>query len=63
MKMNDQTKLVFALEHVAHLPDLIKDNEWETYLKGNLHTIEFELERQLSLLEYNREKIKRKLND
>ena len=46
--MNDQTKLVFALEHVAHIHDLIKDNEWEEYLKGNLVTIEYELERQLS---------------
>ena len=33
--MNTQTKLVFALEHVAHLQDLIEDNE-------------FELERQLA---------------
>ena len=33
--MNTQTKLVFALEHVAHLHDLIEDNE-------------FELERQLA---------------
>ena len=63
MRMNDQTKLVFALEHVAHLHDLIEGNEWESYLKGNLHTIEFELERQLSLLQYERKKIKRKLND
>ena len=29
MRMNDQTKLVFALEHVDHIHDLIKDNEWE----------------------------------
>ena len=62
-RMNKETKLVFALEHVAHLEDLIEDNEWESYLKSNLHTIEFELERQLSLLQYDRKKIKRKLND
>ena len=30
--MNSQTKLVFALEHVAHLHDLIEDNEYEHYL-------------------------------
>ena len=54
MRMNDQTKIVFALEHVAHLHDLIKDNEYEDYLKGNLVTIEYELERQLSNLQYNR---------
>ena len=40
MRMNDQTKLVFALEHIAHLHDLIEDNKWEDYLKSNLLTIE-----------------------
>ena len=53
-RMNDQTKLVFALEHIAHLHDLIEDNEWENYLKSNLLTIEYELERQLSKLQYKR---------
>tara|TARA_B100000963_G_scaffold42661_1_gene31782 strand:+ start:1368 stop:1598 length:231 start_codon:yes stop_codon:yes gene_type:complete len=47
--MNNQTKLVFALEHVAHLHDLIEDNEWEQYLTEALCTLEFELERQLKL--------------
>ena len=47
--MNNQTKLVFALEHVAHLHDLIEDNEWEHYLNDSLCTLEFELERQLAL--------------
>ena len=47
--MNSQTKLVFALEHVAHLHDLIEDNEWEHFLNDSLTTLEFELERQLKL--------------
>ena len=50
MKMNDQTKLMFALEHIAHLEDLIEGNEWENYLSSNLITIKYELERQLSQL-------------
>ena len=54
MKMNDQTKLMFALEHIAHLEDLLKGNEWETYLSSNLIKIKFELERQLSQLQYQR---------
>ena len=49
MRMNTQTKLVFALEHVAHLHDLIEDNEFEHYLNDALCTLEFELERQLAL--------------
>ena len=47
MRMNNQTKLVFALEHVAHLHDLIEGNEWEQHLKESLITFEVELERQL----------------
>ena len=49
MRMNTQTKLVFALEHVAHLHDLIEDNEYEHFLNDALCTLEFELERQLRL--------------
>ena len=48
MRMNTQTKLVFALEHVAHLHDLIEDNEYQHYLNDALCTLEFELERQLA---------------
>ena len=48
MKLNNETKLVFALEHVAHLHDLIKGNEYEHYLNQSLTSLEYELERQLS---------------
>ena len=48
MRMNTQTKLVFALEHVAHLHDLIEDNEYQQYLTEHLCTLEYELERQLA---------------
>ena len=47
-RMNLETKLVFALEHVAHLEDLIEDNESETYLAQNLSTMKYEFERQLA---------------
>ncbi len=47
-RMNTQTKLVFALEHVAHLHDLFEDNEYAEYLTGHLITLECELERQLA---------------
>ena len=48
MRMNTQTKLVFALEHIAHLHDLFDDNEWEQYLREHLITLECEIERQLA---------------
>ena len=47
MPMNLTTKLVFALEHVAHLHDLIEGNEWEHHLNQSLTTFEYELKRQL----------------
>ena len=50
-RMNNHVKLVFALEHVAHLEDLIEGNEWEQYLSQNLSTMKYEFERQLSLEE------------
>tara|TARA_B100001079_G_C16034495_1_gene350120 strand:+ start:384 stop:566 length:183 start_codon:yes stop_codon:yes gene_type:complete len=46
--MNLETKLVFALEHVAHLEDLIEGNEYEQYLSQSLSTMKYEFERQLS---------------
>ena len=48
--MNQATKLVCALEHVAHLEDLIVDNEYEQYLSQSLSTMKYELERQLNNL-------------
>ena len=47
-RMNNETKLVFALEHIAHLEDLIKDNEWEAFLTHSLIEMKVEFERQLS---------------
>ena len=47
-RMNTQTKLVFALEHIAHLYDLIEDNEYQEYLTAPLSELEFEIESQLS---------------
>ena len=49
MRMNNHTKLVFALEHVAHLHDLIEGNEYEHFLNDHLTSLEYEFERQLSL--------------
>ena len=50
LKLNDATKLVFALEHVAHLEDLIEGNEYEQYLSQSLSSMKYEFERQLNNL-------------
>ena len=46
-RMNNETKLVFALEHTAHLSDLIEGNEYEQHLRRALVTLDVEFERQL----------------
>ena len=39
MRMNNETKITFALEHIAHLEDLIKDNIDEAILQAYLNDI------------------------
>ena len=46
MRMNQQTKIKFMLEHIAHIDDLIKDNIDEALLGASLRDIKFLLERQ-----------------
>tara|TARA_B100001250_G_scaffold41845_1_gene33065 strand:+ start:669 stop:848 length:180 start_codon:yes stop_codon:yes gene_type:complete len=48
--MNNATKLVFALEHIAHLEDLIEGNEYEQYLNQSVSTLKYEFQRQLNNL-------------
>jgi len=49
MKMNKQTKLMYALEHIDHLYDLIEDNEDEEQLKEHLLYLDSELTKQMSI--------------
>jgi len=55
MKMNKQTKLMYALEHIDHLYDLIEENEDEEELKEHLIYMDSELTKQMS------KELKRKL--
>ena len=57
MRMNDQTKLMYALEHIDHLYDLIEGNYWEDYLYDNVRSMEVILEAQLD--EINKKKFRR----
>jgi len=47
MRMNNETKITFALEHIAHLEDLIKDNTDEAILYAYLNDIKGIFTRQL----------------
>ena len=54
MRMNDHTKLVFAIEHILHLQDLIEENESEPYLASYLSSFKVEIERQIEMQESKR---------
>ena len=54
-RMNNETKITFALEHIAHLEDLIKNNIDEAILQAYLNDIKGMFERQL-----NKEQLKRR---
>ena len=56
MRMNNYTKLVFAIEHILHLEDLIEGNEWEQHLNSSLSQFKFEIERQLKNEQAKRER-------
>ena len=51
MRMNQQTKIKFMLEHIAHMDDLIKDNIDEALLGASLRDIKFLLERQMKAIQ------------
>lgn len=54
MEMNQQTKLRFALEHIAHLEDLFEDNIDGALLAASLRDIKIILDRQLSENQFKR---------
>ena len=45
--MNKETKLMFALEHIAHLEDLFKDLTDDALLQASLRDIKLILDRQI----------------
>ena len=56
MRMNNQTKLLFALEHVARLEDLFIDMTDEALLAASLRDIKSVLERQYNTLHKSRQR-------
>ena len=46
MKMNEQTKLMYILEHLYGMEDLLKGNIDEALLSASIRDIKFILERQ-----------------
>ena len=46
--MNQETKLMYAMEHIAHLEDLFEDLTDEALLQASLRDIKLIVNRQLS---------------
>ena len=47
--MNEQTKLILALQQVENLSKLFEGNPYEEFLNFKLTNIYYELQRQISL--------------
>ena len=60
--MDQQTKLIIALNQVDNITKLTEDNEYKTYLYSHLSTIKYELERQLTNLA-DQSKIKEQITE
>lgn len=46
--MNEQTKLILALQQIDNLTSLLKGNDYQQYIYGKLIPVQVELQRQLS---------------
>jgi hypothetical protein len=49
--MNENIKLILALQQIDNLTDLLKGNEYQNYLCGHLIQLQVELKRQLNYYE------------
>ena len=53
--MDNRTRLVLATMQVENLIELLKDNEYKTYLYSHLSSLYYELQRQLSHEQHGQE--------
>ena len=51
--MDNKTKLIIALIQVDNLIKISEGNKWEFYLLHHLHSIKYELERQLTNINHS----------
>jgi len=53
--MTSQIDLIFALQQVENISNLVKENKYEQFFVSHLFPIKFELERQINLLNHGKE--------
>lgn len=51
--MNDQLKIILALQQIDNITELLRGNEYQQFLYGKLISIRVELDRQLTNLAYH----------
>jgi hypothetical protein len=47
--MSEELKLIFCLQQIENISNLVKGNEWEHFLVSKLISLKVEFERQLEL--------------
>ena len=52
--MSEEEKLISALTYLDNIVKLTEDNEWKVYIYNHLSTVKYELERQLTNLNADR---------
>lgn len=52
--MNEQTKLILALQQLENITQLLKDGPYYAFFTSHLLPVKFEIERQLSLIRNER---------
>jgi len=53
MHKTEKSRLLAALTHINDVQNLTIDNKWKTHLHQHLVVVEYELQRQLSLINEN----------
>lgn len=51
--MNEQTKLILALQQIDNLTSLLESNEYQKFLYSHLISVQVELQRQLTNLKHS----------
>jgi ABC-type glutathione transport system ATPase component len=55
--MNQQTKLLLALQQIDNISNLVRENNYEAFFTSHLLPIHYEIQRQLTLLKNGKETI------
>ncbi len=55
--MNQQTKLLLALQQIDNISNLVRENNYEAFFTSHLLPLKYEIERQLTLQNDRKETI------